>query len=192
MAKKMKLTAVISLVMTALFAIVYITADEAVFLTLVISFGTVAYHFVMRLAVGKAIDMVFHNKMDYNKKWFRVGKTEQRFYNLLRVRKWKGKMPTYDLKAFDPKIHSWDEIAGATCQSEIVHEIIMVLSFLPILASVWLGALPVFVITSFLSACFDCLFVMMQRYNRPRIVKVAERQRRKTDVQRKNKTNKEV
>lgn len=184
MPAKMKLTAVISLVMTALFAVFYITSAEDVFLTFAISFATVTYHFAMRLAVGKTVDMIFHNKMDHNKKWFRVGKAEQHFYNLLRVRKWKGKMPTYDLKAFDPKIHSWDEIADATCQSEIVHEIIMVLSFLPILASVWFGALPVFVITSVLSACFDCIFVMMQRYNRPRIVKVAERQRRKTDVQR--------
>ncbi len=185
MPAKIKLTAVISLVATALFTIVYITSDEDIFLTLAICFATVTYHFAMRLAVGKTVDMIFHNKMDYNKRWFRVREAEQHFYNLLRVRKWKGKMPTYDVKVFDPKTHSWDEIAGATCQSEIVHEIIMVLSFLPILASVWFGALPVFVITSVLSAGFDCLFVMMQRYNRPRIVKVAERQRRKTDVQRK-------
>lgn len=184
MAKKMKLTTVISFVITFFCVIAYITEDKDIFLTLAISFGTVAYHFIMRLAVGKTVDMIFHNKMDHNKKWFRVGESELRFYSLLRVRKWKSKMPTYDVSIFDPKIHSWDEIAGATCQSEVVHEIIMVFSFLPILASVWFGALPVFIITSVLSACFDCLFVIMQRYNRPRIIKVAERQRRKTVLQR--------
>ena len=185
MSLKMKLITVISFMITVLCIIIYIINVKGIFFTLSITFGTIFYHFAMRLAVGKAVDSIFHNRMDHNKRWFRVGKAEIRFYNKLKIRKWKGKMPTYDLRAFDPKLHSWDEIAGATCQSEIVHEIIVILSFLPIVASVWFGALPVFVITSVLSACFDCLFVMMQRYNRPRIVKVAERQRRKTDVQRK-------
>lgn len=182
MSKIMKLITVISFVITVLFVIAYTASCKGIFFTLAITFGTVFYHFAMRLAVGKAVDSIFHNRMDHNKRWFRVGEAEIRFYNKLKIRKWKGKMPTYDLRAFDPKLHSWDEIAGATCQSEIVHEIIVILSFLPIVASVWFGALPVFVITSALSASFDFIFVIMQRYNRPRIIKVAQRQRRKTGV----------
>ena len=40
------------------------------------------------------------------------------------------------------------------------------------------GALPVFVITSTLAACFDAMFVLMQRYNRPRIMKLLEKAER--------------
>ena len=68
-----------------------------------------------------------------------------------------------------------DEIAQATCQAELGHETIAVLSFLPILAGNWFGAYPVFVITSILSALFDLMFVAMQRYNRQRIVRLIKR-----------------
>ena len=66
------------------------------------------------------------------------------------------------------------------CQAELVHETIALLSFLPIAAGIWFGAYPVFVATSLLSAGFDLLFVMMQRYNRQRIMVLLGRQRTAT------------
>ena len=72
------------------------------------------------------------------------------------------------------KTHTWDEIAQAMCQAELVHETIVILSFLPILAGIRFGAYPVFIITSVLAAAFDMMFVIMQRYNGPRIVLPAE------------------
>ena len=68
-------------------------------------------------------------------------------------------MPTYDASAFSHREHSWDEIAQATCQSELVHETNIALSFLPVLASKWFGA----------------CYVAMQRYNQARIIKIAFR-----------------
>ena len=58
------------------------------------------------------------------------------------------------------------------CQAELVHETIVVLSFLPILAGIWFGDFPVFIITSLVAAMVDMSFVIMQRYNRQRIMKV--------------------
>ena len=43
---------------------------------------------------------------------------------------------------------------------------------MPIVAGVWFGAYPVFVITSILAAMFDLIFVMIQRYNRQRVIKL--------------------
>ena len=63
------------------------------------------------------------------------------------------------------------------CQAEIVHEVIIIFSFLPVLASYWFGSFAVFMITSIGAAAFDLMFVMIQRYNRPRIVKLAEREK---------------
>ena len=83
-------------------------------------------------------------------------------------------MPSYEPGLFDPSLHNWEEIAQAMCQAEIVHEVIAALSFLPLIAAIPFGALPVFVITSLLAACFDAMFVIMQRYNRPRIIKLIE------------------
>ena len=90
----------------------------------------------------------------------------------MNVKKWKNKMPTYDKEIFDISRHSWDEIIQATCQSELVHEANIVLSFLPLVASVWFGEFYVFFITSILSAIFDLMFVFMQRFNRARILKI--------------------
>ena len=84
-------------------------------------------------------------------------------------------MPTYDASAFSHREHSWDEIAQATCQSELVHETNIALSFLPVLASKWFGACYVFLATSLGGAVFDLSFVAMQRYNRACIIKIAFR-----------------
>lgn len=172
MAKGMKIIALTSVVMTAVFAVLYQIKPLGVFLTLAITAGTVAYHFLMRLLVGGAYALLVNNKVDYNKKWFRVGKTEQKLYKLLKVKGWKKHFPTYDPQAFDKEQHSWSEIAGAMCQAELVHETIILFSFLPILFSHWFGSALVFVLTSIFSALFDLTFVIIQRYNRPRVVKI--------------------
>lgn len=93
----------------------------------------------------------------------------------MNIKKWKNKMPTYNIDIFDISKHSWDEIAQAMCQSELVHETNIIFSFLPMIASIWFGAFAVFFVTSILSAVFDLMFVFMQRYNRSRILKMKER-----------------
>ena len=85
-------------------------------------------------------------------------------------------MPTYDTDAFDTTKHSWDEIIQTTCQSELVHEANVLVCFLPVLASIWVGALEVFVITSTLSAMLDMMFVFMQRFNRGRMMRMKKSQ----------------
>lgn len=168
MARTMKWAALVSVVLTAVFACLRMTA-------LCITAGTFAYHLLMRLAVGLAFDVTLHNRVDYRRGWFRLRPFEAALYDRLRVGRWKAALPTYDPQAFDRHRHSWEEIVQAMCQAELVHEVIAVLSFLPVLASVWLGETAVFVITSVLAAAFDLTFVIVQRYNRPRVLKIVER-----------------
>lgn len=143
--------------------------------TTAISLGITSYHFLMRLLVGFFWNCAMHNRADWNKWWFRERKFEPRLYKLLRVKRWKNRMPTFESSFFDIRRRSLPEMIGATCQAELVHETIIVLSFLPIILSTRFGALPVFVITSAASAFIDAVFVTMQRYNRPRLVALAER-----------------
>lgn len=174
MARNMKIIAWSSLLMTALLWFFYLLQPFELVFTLIITAGTVAYHFWMRLFVGGVLNLAFNNQVDYNKKWFRVSKIELRLYRILRVKNWKRHFPTYDPSVFDSKLHSWHEIAQAMCQSELVHEIIVVLSFLPIAFSTWFGAEFVFALMSILSALFDLTFVIIQRYNRPRVLKMID------------------
>ena len=172
MAKTIKTIAIISFLLMLVFIVLYQLVPSDVVLTFAITSGTIAYHFIMRLIVGGLFQLIMHNKADYTKRWFQVSKSEMRLYQKLKVKKWKNKMPTYDADVFDVTKHSWEEIVQAMCQAELVHEVIAIWSFLPIVASVWFGTLGVFVITSILSACFDLTFVCMQRFNRSRIMKM--------------------
>ena len=81
----------------------------------------------------------------------------------------------YHPERFSPDRYTWEEIAQTMCQSELGHETIAVLSFLPIVSVRWFGSLPVFVITSICAAVFDLLVVMMQRYNRDRVVRMIKK-----------------
>lgn len=172
MAKTMKRTAVISLVLTVFFCLLYTYIENDIVFSLAITFGTIAFHFIIRLMAGGVINFVMKNQADYTKRWYQVSDIEMKLYQKLKVKKWKNKMPTYDMDVFDVSKHSWDEIIQATCQSELVHETNVFLSFLPIFASIWFGAFWVFLVTSVLSAIFDLMFVFMQRFNRARILKM--------------------
>lgn len=175
MARGMKATAVLSTLSAIFCALLHRSTENQIFLPLAITFGTTAYHFLMRLFIGLALQRLLNNHVNYNAKWFRVSPAEQALYKKLKVKKWKGKLPTYAPATFDPRLHTWDEIAQATCQAELVHELIIPFSFLPIFAAIPFGALPVFLITSLLAACVDAAFVIIQRHNRPRILKFLNR-----------------
>lgn len=177
MKKIIKSITIISFILTLLFSAVYFHTENSASLSLAITMGTTLYHFAMRLAVGFFYDRIMNNKADLSRWWYQPKGVEKRIYNWLNVKNWKGIMPSYEPELFDPQKHTWNEIAQAMCQAELVHETIILLSFVPILFAKLFGALPVFVITSFFAAAFDMIFVIMQRYNRPRVIRLAEKKK---------------
>lgn len=177
MSKLMKFITAFSVAFTVLTVILFRCFNKGIYLTLAITFGTTAYHLGMRLLVGLLYNIKMNNQADYTKKWYQIRPWEIKLYRFLKVKTWKGKMPTYDPEIFSTKNHTWDEIAQAMCQSELVHETNVILSFVPLIASIFFGSFSVFLITSVCGAVFDLLFVVMQRYNRPRVVKMALKQR---------------
>ena len=182
MKKLLTRIAVVALIATVALGIGYKSTSQEVLLSLAITFGTVSYHLIMRLLVGLMFDMFMKNRADCRKRWYQISQREMSLYRRLKVQRWKGKMPTYESELFDPKTHSWAEIAQAMCQAELVHETIVLLSFLPILAGIRFGAYPLFIITSVLAAMVDMMFVIIQRYNRPRILRLTEKFSKRTQI----------
>ena len=170
-----------TILLTILSFTLYHLKGYGIAFTLGVTFGTISYHFLMRLIVGSIVDSIMNNKADYSKKWYQCREWEKRIYERLRVKRWGKKLPAFQPAYFDPKTHSWSEIAQAMCQAEVVHEIIVVLSFVPILFSIWAGVLPVFLITSVLSAGMDLMLVMLQRYNRSRVMKLIRKLPKEAD-----------
>ena len=89
---------------------------------------------------------------------------------------------------------AWLPLAGSLCiaigYAVIVTYILKALAdslvgtLMSIDAGAWFGAYPAFIITSILSAALDMVFVIMQRYNRPRIIRLMQRQRKIAAVDR--------
>ena len=164
-------TALLSGLLALLFALLYRHFAAGWLLSAAITFFTVFYHFAMRLAVGTLVP----NRFSHRSFWFRPKDFEAGLYEKLRLKKWKDRMPTYDPRLFSLKENTLDEIVNNMCQAEVVHEIIILLSFIPLLFSMVWDAFFVFLITSLLAALLDLSFVMMQRYNRPRILRLAQK-----------------
>lgn len=152
-----------------------IYSGGSLWLTMAITFGTVSYHLIMRLIVGY---LFLRFTADPSKKHYRLKPWEVKLYKLLKVKKWKDRLPTYNPETFSLKDHTLNEIAQTMCRSELVHETNIVLSFLPLSAAIFFGSFWVFFITSAAAAVFDLLFVIIQRYNRDRIMKIASREKK--------------
>lgn len=160
---------------TILFLLVYRIFENSVIYSLFVTFLTFSYHFLMRLTVGFLNKFTPERFLDYRNFLFKPKKFERKIYKTLGVNKWKGFVPTYYPESFSLENHSLEEIALTMCGAEICHEVIIVFSFVPILFSIKFGVIAVFIATSFLAAAVDVIFVIVQRYNRPRIIRLIDR-----------------
>lgn len=162
-------------VLTVLFVFLTASTGNPVCYALAITFGTFLYHFVMRLLVGSAVG----HRFNCHSFWFKEKKFEKTLYKIIKVKKWKGKMPSYNPQTYMTKDVPFDEIANTMCRNEVIHEVIALLSFVPILFSIPFGEPLVFILTSIAACLFDLVFVVMQRYNRPRVLRMIERKSKK-------------
>ena len=175
MKKKMISLAVISLAILVASGVTYALTEIRSLFSVAVTFGTIFYHLAVRLVIGGIIDAKYHNHMDYTRKWFQEKPFEKKLYQALKVKKWKKWLPTFNPEDFDLKNRTVEEIIQVSCQAEVVHEVIMPFSFVPIVSSIWFGSLWVFVLTSCAAFLFDGIFVIMQRFNRPRLMRLLKK-----------------
>ena len=169
----LKGSAAVSGILTLAFGLLYSRSHQGWVLSAAITSGTTCYHFSVRLLLGLVIPRLFA-KVDPSHKWFRTKPFEERLFRFLRIRKWKKYVPTYAPDSFSLDL-PLSRIAGNMCISELVHSFIVPFSFLPLLMAVPFGEFPVFLITSVIAAGVDCVFILLQRYNRPRVLRLLSR-----------------
>ncbi len=166
------------LVLCAVFALLYRHTQIGWMLPCAISFGTIAYHFLIRFLSPLILNCLFHKRYSYRSCWFQQKRWEPKLYRFLRVKDWKKHVPAYDPSEFSLKTHAPEEIIRNMCHAELVHELIVLLSFSSLLLAIPFGAFPVFLITAILAAIFDLSFVILQRYNRLRLAAILEKRSR--------------
>lgn len=137
---------------------------------------TIMYHFWVRIIMGN-VSKIFKKHINYKQWWFKERSFEKGLYKLLRVKEWKGKALTYDPESFSLKKHSLEEIANIMVKSELDHWINEVISLSTLLFIIpWGDGRWAFVISAIFAMIFDSQFIIIQRYNRPRILKVLEKE----------------
>jgi len=181
--KIMKCVVAISAVSTILSCVFYKVSPQVFLLVLSITFGTVCYHFSMRMILGLTLNKYITKPLNYESKWFSQNSFEVGFYQKIRIRHWKNMLPTYYPENFLFRTHTELDLIQTMCIAEIGHEMMILLSYIPIIFSLFFGQFYVFLITSFLAGLCDAVFVMVQRYNRFRIVKIVERRNDRSNVQ---------
>lgn len=174
----MKTTALCTGLITGFLVLLYRFCSADWLYPAAITFGTTFYHFAMRLLVGALVPL-FTKNARADRGWFRQRCWEARLYAGLKVKNWKGGIPTYDPGQFDLTVLPLSQVVRNMCSAEVVHEVIMLLSFVPLLFAIPFGEFSIFFITSILAALFDSIFVMAQRFNRPRLVKLMKKKEAK-------------
>lgn len=155
----------------------FLDTQEDPCLFLGILFMTAAYHLIVRLVIGTFADGALENGIDPENHWFADSDAEQAAYRAIGVKRWKNKLPTPDAWKFSIKRRSLEDVIAESCRTEVVHEAGAVASLLTVLLTIPFGYLWFFILTAAIGAVFDLVFVMIQRYNRPRLMRAAAKKR---------------
>lgn len=153
-----------------------INKSKTILWTGIVAF-TIMYHFWVRIIMGN-ISKLFKKYINYKQWWFKERKFEKKLYEVLHVKEWKGKALTYNPESFSLKEHSLEEIANTMTKSEIDHWINEIISISTLLFIIpWSDGIWAFFISAIIAMIFDSQFIIIQRYNRPRILKILEREK---------------
>ena len=136
---------------------------------------TIMYHFWVRIILGN-VSKLFKKHINYKQWWFREKKFEKKLYKFLRVKNWKDKALTYNPESFSLKEHSLEEIVNTMAKSEVDHWINEAISISTLLFAIPWGQFWIFAVTAFAAMIFDSQFIIIQRYNRPRVEKILHRE----------------
>ena len=153
------------------------TESNAVLWVGIVSF-MIMYHFWLRIIMGNVTKLFKINPEHW---WFQEAPFERKLYKLLKVKKWKGKALTYNPESFSLKLHTLEEIVQVTVKSELDHWINEIISVSAISFSLIWGEFWIFFATSLAAMIFDAQFIVIQRFNRPRLLKIIKRTKRKDE-----------
>jgi len=140
---------------------------------------TITYHFWLRIIMGN-ITKFF--KINYNHWWFKERSFEKYIYNLWQVKKWKKKALTYNPELFDVRKYSLEDIAYTMTKAETDHWINVIISVSTIAFGLIWGEIWIFILTAIIAILFDAQFIAIQRFNRPRVLKLIDKRKNKTYI----------
>ena len=139
----------------------------------------ILYHFGLRLLMG-----VFtkHMGINYTHPFFKQRSFEKKLYKFLRVREWRDKVLTFEPDEFLMSKRTLLQIANTMSKAETDHWINEIISITAIFFFLIWGMFPIFLITSVAAMLFDAQFIVLQRFQRPKVVRLIEAEKRKIKI----------
>lgn len=134
----------------------------------------VCYHFVERIAITTLFNVFCKSEIiNPNEHRFQQRSFEKGFYKKIRVRRWKNSFSSFDPNNFSLRFYSIDELIFEGCKAEMTHWVCLFAGFLSLIFVVWFGAFTIFLAASVIGAVYDLAIIVVQRFNRPRLQKIA-------------------
>ncbi len=159
-------------VLSVIFLISHLHHDNRYSFACFITFITCFYHFAYRILVSGAVKRKTIN-FNYKTGWFAPKKFEEPIFKALRVKRWKEKLPNLLPQTNSVKDFPIETLVNETCSVEVTHEINIVLSFVPFIASLFYGNRQwIFLVTGLATALFDLCFIIFHRHFRPKLIKL--------------------
>lgn len=136
----------------------------------------ILYHFGLRIYFGILTKKL---KINYNHPWYKTHSFEEPLYKLLQVRQWKEKVLTFEPDKYDFENVTLEELATTMSKSELDHWINEIISLFSMLFILLWGCPPAFIISAVAAMLFDAQFIIVQRYNRPVVLRLMNKRERK-------------
>lgn len=133
----------------------------------------IVYQFSLRLVFGTVNS---HLPISYRQRLFKELGFEKSIYKRVHVKKWKHKVPTYNPELFVLEDFTMEEIASTMAKVEADHWANVLISFSTLLFIFIWGRAWFFVPVVIFAVLFDLVFISIQRFNRPRVLKIIKKE----------------
>lgn len=174
MKKFVYVVSIASMVLMFIFFITYFNTKSNNSLVFGISMMAVCYHFISRIAITTMFNSFYTSEIvNPNENRFQQKSFEKGLYRKIKVRRWKNSFSSFDPNNFSLRFYSIDELIFEGCKAEMTHWICLFVGLLSLIFTVWFGAFTIYLAASVIGAIYDLAIIVVQRFNRPRLMKVA-------------------
>ncbi len=180
MQRWLKLVCAVACMVVLWFGAIWRSVDYRIAPALHLLQGLVLYHVAVRVVVGIVMDKRPLETFNPLSTLFRPRSWEARLYKNLQVKVWKNNMPVFNSAKWDLRSRGVGEVLRAGCQAEAVHGLNIAFGFV----AVFLGPVSgipdvgVLLFAAVTAGAFELPFILIQRFNRPRLLRLAEREHR--------------
>ncbi len=168
------IVSVASMVLMFVFLILYFNTRSNTNLILGIAMMAICYHFVERITITTLFNAFYKSEVvNPNEHRFQQRSFEKGLYRKIRVCRWKNSFSSFYPNNFSLRFYSIDELIFEGCKAEMTHWVCLFVGFLSLIFAIWFGAFTIYLAATVIGAIYDLAIIVVQRFNRPRLQKIA-------------------